>query len=192
MPSDQPICVRKRVRITWGKAVLIRGVAIVDTQEIVYTDTWYLPVHKPLGTQRQTAPAVPPHASPFRCGFGGLALPIVDCHVSERDRTPVHVLVSDDPDFFPLLAESDRGFLLQIFAFTLLEMVKSRRSRFQYGFVVEIQGAESVVTTGYVEYHVALIKTDFGGEPAKSRYVANIWSGPPPKKIRRKVERPDS
>jgi hypothetical protein len=118
-----------------------------------------------------------------------MTLPVIDYHVSEPDRTPVRVVISDDPDFFPLLADSDRHFLLQVVAVTLLDMVKSHLPRFQYGFFVEVLDGESVRTTGHVEYHITLIRTDFGGDPAQSRYVANIWSGLPPKKIRRILEK---
>jgi len=156
----------------------------MNTQEyLVYAETWYLAVNEPPSKQLALPPLFVPGSSPFRCDFGELSLPVLDWHVSGSDRTPVRVVVYDDPDFFNVLAESDRQFLLHMFAIMLYNMVKSGQARLQYGIAVQTMDGRELSPTWHVEYHISLIRTDFAEDAEQSRYIANIWSGQPPKKL---------
>ncbi len=163
----------------------------MTAQEFVYTDTWYLATNDCFDERRRSAPDVAPLTSPFKCDFCGLALPILDYHVSKPDRTPVRIVVLDHPYFFHLLAESDRKFILQNFACTLLQMVKREYSRYQYGFEVDVLDEDLYGTLQYphVEYHFTLIRSGFDDDSTQPRYIANIRSGLPPKKLRRCYDR---
>lgn len=166
------------------------GPVLVESQEIVYSGTWHLAPSKPPG---KPTPATSDLAcdSPFKCEFDGLVMPIIDWQVSGPERIPVRVVVSDDPDFFGLLAESDRQFLLQIFANVILDLLRSDQTRRQFGFVVRATDQQSTQSVRYVEYNVALIRTDFRDGKGGSRFIANIWSGPPPKRLRQRRTKPD-
>ena len=150
--------------------------------DLVYAETWYLAVDEPLTTPLAFPPLVVPGTSPFRCDFGELSLPCLDWHESGEGRAPVRVVIYDDPDFFHVLAESDRQFLFHIFALILRDLVKSGQTRFQYGCPVQTMEKGDFHSTHYVEYHFSLIKTEFAGNAEESRYIANIWSGQPPEK----------
>lgn len=163
---------------------------LVCVQKVVYSDTWYFSASTPCETRERVGPDAAPHDSPFRCNFGELRLPIVDCYSYGSDQTSLRVLVFDNPDFFCLLADSDRQFLLQIFAVALLHMVQEELSRFQYGFDVEILDKDLLFTLQYpyVEYYFTLIRSDFDRHLAQPRFVANIRSGLPTRRVRRCYE----
>ncbi len=159
--------------------------------KVVYTDTWYFSASKPCKSRERVGPDSAPHDSPFRCDFGELSVPIVDCYSCEPDQVSLRVFVLDDPDFLCVLADSDRQFLLRIFAATLMQMVKEELSRFQYGFEVKILDEDLLFTLQYphVEYYFTLMRSDLDSNRAQPRYVAKIRSGLPTRRIKRCYEK---
>ncbi|MBM4092303.1 MAG: hypothetical protein FJ276_23175 [Planctomycetes bacterium] len=115
---------------------------------------------------------------------------MIDWRTREIDKKPVRVVIFDDPDFLPLLADADREFLLQIFAYMLVDMIRSGLPRFQYGLSVSVLDEGAISVPMYVEYHATVIKSDLPPDVAlQPRYLAKIWRGPPPSKVRRLFSR---